>query len=80
MLYMKLNVKTENHTKICSLVEDCGFHWQHNVEKICNEQRHRESDYVRPSVQQMHLVLVAEAQERWKLYRDIQWATPNKIA
>ena len=37
MLYMKLNVKTENHTKICSLVEDYGFHWQHNVEKICNE-------------------------------------------
>ena len=26
MLYMKLNVKTENRTKICSLVEDYGLH------------------------------------------------------
>lgn len=37
MLYMKLNVKTENHTRICSLVEDCSFYWQHNVERIGNE-------------------------------------------
>lgn len=37
ILYMKLNVQAENHTKICSLVEDCGLHWQHNVEKISNE-------------------------------------------
>lgn len=72
MLYMKLNVKTENHTRICSLVEDCGFHWQHEVEKIGNEYRHRAFDYVRPSVQQMHLVLMAEAQECWKSYRDVQ--------